>query len=749
MKTLSLRTFLFLFCCFFSTLFADQVLQDVQKSPHVTAQIYSEDRQIAPSEIFWLLLKFDIEKDWHLYWKNPGDSGLAPIIKWTIPDGFQVKDIEWQTPERMEINGTLVFGYTNELYLLCPFQASSQLKIDTSYEIKASINWVACGSICIPESQDVSITLEAKKQSVPEESSALLFQKARSLMPQRLDTAIVETKKEVLQIILSFSQKLASDITSVTVFPEIQNLIDIHSGPSWIVEDEGKKLIVTEKLKNALQKEAFHDIRGIIVVNMASGAKKAFEFSCPITRALQSIVVPSVAKENPNQELEDLESRVWYRELENKMESVFDSEFFKIVFFAFIGGILLNVMPCVLPIISLKVFHLVQLKDQDWKTSALQGVVFSLGVILSFWVLAGALYLLQYLGRTVGWGFQLQEPFFVMALIIILLVLTLSLFGFFELGTGFAAQAASLQQNITHPSISVAHPSLLASFLSGVLATFVATPCTGPLLGSALGFAATLELKYSFLIFTSLGFGMAFPYLLLSLFPGLSFLLPRPGAWMVTFKKLMAFFMLATVLWLLWVLQAELSSLNLFRVLVLLTVISFAVWVYGTWGGLDRGHTVRMIGRVVALTILIAASFAFYVEVRLAKESEKINPQVVEKQGDWIPYSEEKLQSLLSSKTPVFLDFSAKWCLTCQANLLVIESQEVTKAFAKYGVVKMLADWTTGDEVITKKLRKLGRNGVPVYAVYGNDHWDDPIILPEVITPEIVIDALEKVSTKK
>ena len=748
MKTLYSRIFLFLFCCFSSLSFADQGSQEVN---HVTVQLFGEERVIAPSEIFWVLAKFDIQPNWHLYWKNPGDAGLAPVVNWTVPKGFQIKEMEWQTPEKMQISNTTVFGYSNELFILCPIQAPSDLTLDKTYDIKASINWIVCGEICVPEKQDVSLHLLAKAQSVPEETSAPLFQKARFLMPQKLDTVLVETKKEALQIVLSFTSELPSDISSVVVFPEIQDLIDIHSEPVWTKENDGKTLIVTLQLKNALQKDAFHEMRGIVVFTTTSGMKKSFQFSCPITRALQAIVTPQVAEKNPNQELEDLESRVWYREVEKKMGTVLDSEFFKIVFFAFVGGMLLNVMPCVLPIISLKVFHLVQLKDQDRKTSAMQGVTFSFGVISSFWLLSGVLYLLQYLGRTVGWGFQLQEPFFVMTLIVILLILTLSLFGLFELGTGLAAQAATIQQDLTHPAVKTEHHSFWASFLSGVLATFVATPCTGPLLGSALGFAATLELKYSFIIFTSLGFGMAFPYLLLSLFPGLSWILPRPGAWMVTFKKLMGFFMLATVLWLLWVLQAELAYLNLFRVLVLLTVMSFAVWIYGTWGGLDRNQPVRTIGRVVAFVVLIAASFAFYGEVRLAKESAKsgIGRPGVENMGDWIPFSEEKLQSLIESKTPVFVDFTAKWCLTCQANLIVIESQEVKKAFDQYGVTKMLADWTTGDETITKFLRKLGRNGVPVYAVYGKDHWDKPIILPEVITPEMVIDALEKVSTKK
>lgn len=439
----------------------------------------------------------------------------------------------------------------------------------------------------------------------------------------------------------------------------------------------------------------------------------------------------------------------WFSERLDRLRDALGSEFAYILVLAFIGGMLLNIMPCVLPVISLKVLHFMRMQGQSRGTTFKHGLAFSFGVLFSFWVLAGAIFVLQSFGKTVGWGFQLQEPFFVAGLVVVLFILALSLFGVFEFGTKIASIAAELDEvaKVGSPLASEL-PTAASSFFSGVLATFVASPCTGPLLGSAIGFTAMLHPVYAFMVFTSLGIGMAFPYLVLSLFPGLIKILPKPGRWMVTFKQLMGFFMLATVLWLIWVLQAETNGLSLVYIFSSFFLMAFGFWIYGTWAGFERKNFTRAIAKVISFFVVVSGIFLLFVEVKKAKTA---LPTTIELQQtvstvpgkEWEPYSQKRLDELRQEHIPVFLDVTAKWCLTCQTNALVLESEAVRKAFIQYGVVKMMADWTQNDEEITMMLRSLGRNGVPVYALYGKNPEEAPTILPELITQDMVIDALK------
>lgn len=429
----------------------------------------------------------------------------------------------------------------------------------------------------------------------------------------------------------------------------------------------------------------------------------------------------------------------WSKKQSLQISHAFTYEFGAVLLFAFIGGMLLNVMPCVLPIISLKVLHFISSQHLTRGQILKNGVLFTFGVIFSFWILAFCMFSLQIVGKTVGWGFQLQEPYFVAILIVLLFAISLNLFGVFEFGTKIAGYAQELEEKSKRKS------QASAAFYSGILATLVATPCTGPLLGSTIGFTITLEPVLSLIVFTVLGFGMAFPYLLVSFFPGLLRIIPRPGKWTETFKQLMGFFMLATVLWLLWVLDAETVQLSLALLFISFFFMSLGLWVYGRWSTPDRARFVRNTSIVISTLIFAFGVYVLFYEVHGAKSRTEVSQNVSE-ESDWIPFSEEKLADARKMGQPVFINFTAKWCLTCQANHLVLESKKVREAFDEYHVLKMVADWTNGDQEITKFLRSLGRNGVPVYALYGKDPQAAPMILPEVITQQIVIDALKKVS---
>ncbi len=386
--------------------------------------------------------------------------------------------------------------------------------------------------------------------------------------------------------------------------------------------------------------------------------------------------------------------------------------------FAFLGGLILNLMPCVLPVISLKVMSFVRMAEGNRAHILRHGLAFTLGVLLSFWALAGSLLFLQSIGEAVGWGFQLQDPRFVALLAIILFVLGLSMVGVFEMGLTVAAKAGGLDRGGN-------------AFWSGVLATVVATPCTGPFLGPVLGYVVTVSPVEAFTIFTSMGLGMASPYLLLSAFPGLVRFLPKPGPWMVLFKEVMGFLLFACVVWLAWVFGAQTDTLAMSFLLAGFVAIGAACWAYGKWAQPPKRGKQRIItyGFVV---ILVAIGLKLAIPNTL---TDAHNDQ-------WIPYSEEHLNELRAEGKPVFLDFTANWCIICQGNEIFLGLDDVEQRFEDLGVVRMRADWTRRGPAIYQALKRFGRNGVPLYVLYGRDSTASPLILPQTLTKGTIIEAL-------
>ncbi len=412
--------------------------------------------------------------------------------------------------------------------------------------------------------------------------------------------------------------------------------------------------------------------------------------------------------------------------------------------FAFLGGIILNLMPCVLPIISFKIMGFVKMAGENRALILKHGLLFSLGVIVSFWFLAGMMLILQAYGQSVGWGFQLQEPLFVGFLAALLLMVGLNMFGVFEAGLGVASWAGEKQHTGSQESSSFS-----SSFLSGVLATAVATPCTGPFLGSAIGFAFTLPALYALLIFTVLGLGMASPYLLLSAFPSCLRYMPKPGAWMVTFKEFVGFVMMATVLWLVWIFGAQTSNVALVVLLFAFLFIAIACWIYGKWSLPTTSRIARTVAYASALLFLGLGALAITTAASSADSHAHNTAQMTGQGGSihqWETFSPERVAELQKQGIPVLVDFTAKWCLICQANHLILSQDKVSNKLADNGVVKMKADWTKNDPVITQELRKFGRNGVPLYVLYGPNPGEQPKILPQVLTADIMSDHLDAIA---
>ena len=397
--------------------------------------------------------------------------------------------------------------------------------------------------------------------------------------------------------------------------------------------------------------------------------------------------------------------------------------------FAFLGGMILNLMPCVLPVLSLKILGMVKQAGETSRERLKHGALFTLGVVASFWVLAGIMILLQAGGEQLGWGFQLQSPSFVLVLSIFLFLFGLSMFGVFEIGTSLTGVGYGVAGGSSYTS----------SLVSGVLATTVATPCTAPFMGSALGFTLGAPAYVAFLVFTFVGLGMAAPYLLLTTIPALLKFIPRPGAWMESMKQFMGFLLMATVLWLIWVLSLQTGADGVVILLAALLFVALGGWVFGRWGNIAKEKPTRRIAQVIAL-VAIAGGLFFSLTSIKAKGPETAG---VHRQGsiEWLTYTPELVEGLKAEGRTVFLDFTAAWCLSCQVNEKVaFSSEEVQNEFARRGIATVRADWTTHDETITKALATFGRNSVPLYVLYAPGK--DPVLLPEIITPGIVLEAL-------
>ncbi len=678
--------------------------------PIAEVTLVAEEESIAPGRPFWLAVQLNVGKGWHSYWKNPGDAGAPIRISWTAPDGFSFGPIRWPTPERFEWGSAVGFGYEGKVTLLVQVEPPVLLPLGQSVTLTAHVNWVACADECVPDQKKVTLMLPVSSSApILSQAYADLFLTTRSSLPER--PWVMRAERKGRDIVLNFCPDDEAIVAygRVSFFPEDPQVIDLRAS------QELTELGHCFSLKMASGPGSPTALKGILYIQKGAepyGRETAVEVDLPL--AASPVVIHAVAQSLP--------------------EARFNSLGLALLF-ALCGGLILNLMPCVLPVVSLKVLGFIR-HAQEHRTAVLaQGVAFVIGVLLSFWILAGTLLLLRDLGQAVGWGFQLQNPIFVAVLAGLLFLLGLSLFGLFELRIGL--------------SVRPSHSGLAGAFFNGILATIVATPCTGPLLGPALGFAATLPLFSALSIFTAMGFGMALPYLILSAFPGLLRWLPRPGGWMITFKEVMGFLMMATVVWLLWVFGAQTDLDGVTMLLIAFIVLAAGAWAWGHWIDLTRRRSVRLVAALVALISFVLA-FGGIVEVAARYSNVPVSAEQGEEpmSGAWEPFSPERLDALRAAGKPVFVDFTARWCLICQVNKAVLYAPEVEKKFEELGVTCLRADWTRKDPIITQVLEQFGRNGVPLYLLYGCGAGA-PDILPQQLTRDDIIERLETVCGKK
>lgn len=677
----------------------------------IKANIIAEEQTVQPGRPFWVAVQFQMEDGWHIYWKNPGDAGMPVKVEWVLPPNMEVISQEWGAPERFGTEGLTGFGYSKETSLLVQISPSKSLDLSKDLEIVGNVYWLVCSdSTCLPGSEVYSLTLKPSAE-IPKLNSLAeeIFTKARAQLPQPQTVNTSLRKDGKLQVeIPTFD---GSPYTKIDFFPEDKSIIN-HASPVSFLQDDDNLLIQLDGMANSSEKS----LKGVIVFETENNERRALQIDSPIDLGEVAILTTNNSKAPaPSSSFAVEQSLLWT------------------LLFAFIGGSILNLMPCVLPVLSFKVMSFVKMAGESRLVSFKHGALFSVGVLLSFWVLAGLILGLQSYGSAVGWGFQLQEPLFVAGLASFLLLFALSSFGVFELGMGVASMAGEASSQRRSENLN--------SFFGGVLATAVATPCTGPFLGTVMGIAVTLPFIQSLSIFTAVALGLCAPYLILSGFPSLLRFIPKPGPWMETFKQLMGFLLLATVLWLLWVFSAETNSLAVFCLLGSFLLFSIAAWIFGHWATPVSSQRTRWIAYVVSMLFVVGGITLIVAPRSTWVLDEKHPPQW--KDDGWEVFSPERVIALQKQGIPVLIDFTAKWCLICQANHMVLSSDTVDQKLVDAGVVKMKADWTKNDPVITKALAEFGRNSVPLYVLYGADGEQDPQILPQVLTPDIVMNFVD------
>lgn len=680
------------------------------RDKHVAAALIPEVASVAPGKSFTVAVRLRIDKDWHTYWKNSGDSGMPTSVEWRLPEGFTAGELRWPPPDSIEVGGIVSYGYHDEVWLLSDITVSDRWQGPEAV-IGAKVGWLMCKEECIPG--DVSLELKLPRGDGQVDAGRMAeFSEARAVMPlpaRRSDWAVEAHASGPKGIVLRLTPgEEGAALKGAYFFAEDSSLID-HAAKQAVVTRGGVRELALSL--SAVAEGLPERLKGVLALDRGPGGSIALEIDAPVRRS-----PPPSPDRRPRMAKED------------------DVPLTMALLFAFIGGLVLNVMPCVLPVISLKVFSFMRQGGDRPRIIMIHSLIFSIGVVASFLALAGLLIALRTAGQAIGWGFQFQSPTFVAAMCALVFVLSLSLFGVFVVGGSLMGAGAGL----------TAREGVTGSFFSGVLATTLATPCTAPFMGAALGFAIAQPAVITLAVFAALGAGMAAPYLVLAANPALLKRLPKPGPWMETFKQATGFLMMGTAVWLLWVFGSTRSPEAVVRLVAFLLMLGFGCWLVGRFGGPVRGAASRFSAWLSAAIIAILGWVWLVVP---AAGMEGAGVPVAEKRGGivWVPYSPAALEEVLSTDKPVFVDFTAEWCLTCKVNERVALAPAQTVAlFRERGIIAMKADWTARDPEITRALESFGRSGVPLYVYYPPGKRDKPVVLPEIITPGIVRRAIEE-----
>ena len=692
----------------------DAPADSVFRTKHVTAELLSEHVTLRPGTTAWVALVFRIIPKWHTYWRNAGDSGEATRIEWDLPKGYAAGGIVWLPPKRIPVGPLVNYGYSGEAIHMVPISVPKDARPGETATLNASASWLVCEEVCIPEVGVLTLDLPvAGGQPIADFRAGPIFAKARAALPKpspwtaeyrfggngfRLDVTAEGLKRDVIE--------------DVWFYPYGHGVVK-YAAPQKLTVTDRSLTLETQRGKAA---KPITDVGGLLVVKERLGdgmiATQAFRLT-----ATKAAAPPLIG-------------------------------FWEAVVLALLGGLILNLMPCVLPVLAVKGLSFARHANSgrgEGRGMARHGAAYTVGVLASFAVVGAILLAVRSAGAAAGWGFQLQEPVFVLLMAYLMVLIGLNFAGLFEIGGRFAGIGGAL----------AGRSGLSGSFFTGVLAVIVATPCTAPFMGAAVGFALGQTAAVAMAVMLALGLGLALPFLLLSLSPALLRLIPKPGPWMVRFKQFLAFPMFATAAWLIWVLSLQAGDAALLGALAGAVLIAFAVWLW------QASASAAPRWRPAGIGLAAAAIVAALAMVRFAESgapvAETPGPNAAADSGGaavtgiaWQPFSEARLAALRAQGRPVFINFTAAWCITCIANeQVVLRLESVRKAVDSARMATLKGDWTRRDPVITEHLARFGRSGVPLYVIYPPEGSPkEPMVLPQILTEGGTVAAIRSMAAE-
>jgi thiol:disulfide interchange protein DsbD len=702
-----------------------RALSDSADAPHVQVRLIVPVEGINRGESTHAGLYFKLEPGWHVYWINPGDAGEPPHIKWTLPSGITAGPLQFPTPKRLPLGPLMDFGYEDEAGFPFELNAGTTAQAGPAL-LHAKVDWLVCRATCIPGKAELELTRTVSDHPASFSSNAAdveVLNRFAARLPKPLpgDYKIgFKPSADGIQLTVETGQ----GETSAELFPADAEILDNPAPQKFAATARGFTLDLKKDANlSAIPKQ----LRGVLALSGGRAFGVVVPQGPPVAgggaTAAEEVAVSevpvssSVSTQNATAQSSSASS--------NGPGPKSGQGLFQASGLAFVGGLLLNLMPCVFPVLFLKGLALVQSGKEERHRLRVHGLVYAVGVLVSFWILVAALLSLRAAGARLGWGFQFQSPVFLSLMAGLLFFLGLSLAGQFEVGLSLTSAGGSL----------AAKQGYTGSFFTGVLAVIVATPCTAPFMGAAIGYALARPAAVTFAVFTALALGLAVPYVALTLQPAWTKLLPKPGAWMDVLKQAISVPIFATVIWLAWVLAQAYGAAMLAALLTMFLLLAIAGWFLGRWPARRWATSVAVLIVLSAVSMFVFASKSLIAAVPVSGAAET---------HGWEPWSAGAVVRYQSQGRPVFVDFTASWCLSCEVNERVALSKpDVQKAFADANVALLRADWTQHDDAITETLSSLGRSGVPAYALYVPGETS-PRLLPEVLTPGIVTDALGK-----
>ncbi len=743
-------------------------------TPRVESRLVLDSDRVAPGESMRVGVVFSIDPDWHIYWRNSGEAGMATDVEWA-GEGLSFGELRWPAPHAYEQKGEVfTFGYGEQVMLFT--EADIAESASGELTVEASVDYLACKVDCIPGSSTLEQSVEVGDETTLVDGKRnQLFERYAARVPRSPDEAGIEVDVAYSQepirpgdtfraaIGLDFCADGPDACGAYEIGGKVERfrfIPDATSEVSWTTESvyrhpSAKAGRVLALEGNASPNRPGDDERlsGVIWLEPEDGESCALLVDRP--RPPRAGGGAGEQRDPTLLAMEDAAGGVGGgesgpgsgAEASAAAEDEGGSEggssdretmgFLQAILFAFLGGMILNLMPCVFPVLALKVTSFAELVHGDRSHKIWHGVAYTAGIVVSMLLLAGAVLALRAAGTTVGWGFQFQNPVFPAVLAAVVVVFALNLFGVFEIHV----ESTGLAETTRKAS------GLRRSAAEGVLAVVLATPCSAPFLGTAVGFALTAPPAIILAVFAMIGLGLAAPFVVFAMMPGWASLLPEPGDWMVHVKKVLGFTLVGAAIWLVWIVGRSTGVDGMMQLLVFLGVVGFATWVYGA----TQGTKSALATAATVLAVGVAGATGFWAfdfpepETGASEAAADGDKEAADGEIPWEPWSEKRVDERLEEGRPVFVDFTADWCITCKVNeRTVLSTDEVLDGFERHDVATLKADWTDGDERITKKLREFGKGGVPMYLVYSPGAPDDPQVLPEVLTPGEVVGALEE-----